>query len=121
DGGMGGGGGGGGGTKRRGRPVGGRGPASGDRGGRRGLRVGDLLRPADLPARLFEARRHYEHLCRGAGRPTEVDWDRLVADLTGFGHRLGSRIVDTSLVLHPAMPRPSPALSHAPQPTPPAP
>src|SRR5262245_11873188 len=76
------------GEKKIGTTLRGIGPAYEDKAGRRGLRVGDLLRPADLPARLFEARRHYEHLCRGAGRPTEVDWDRLVADLTGFGDRL---------------------------------
>ena len=44
------------------------GPAYEDKAGRRGLRMGDLLRPAALPERLEEARRHYEQICRGAGR-----------------------------------------------------
>src|SRR5438876_5640622 len=48
------------------------GPAYEDKAGRRGLRVGDLLRPADLPGKLSEARRHYEQVCRGAGRAGEV-------------------------------------------------
>jgi adenylosuccinate synthase len=76
------------------------GPAYEDKAGRRGARVGDLLRPADLPVKLAEARRYYEQLCRGAGRASEVDWDRLIDDLAGFGERLEPRIADASLVLH---------------------
>ena len=53
------------------------GPAYEDKAGRRGVRMGDLLRPAALPERLQEARRHYEQICRGAGRATDVDWDKL--------------------------------------------
>jgi adenylosuccinate synthase len=75
------------------------GPAYEDKAGRRGVRVGELLRPADLPGKLAEARRHYEQVCRGAGRALEVDWDRLASDLTGFGERLRPRIADASLVL----------------------
>ena len=76
------------------------GPAYEDKAGRRGARISDLLRPTDLPVKLAEARRHYEQICRGAGRAPEVDWDRLVDDLAGFGERLRPRIVDASLVLH---------------------
>jgi adenylosuccinate synthase len=76
------------------------GPAYEDKAGRRGVRLTDLLRPADLPPKLAEARRHYEQICRGAGRTPEVDWDRLVSDLAGFGERLRPRIADTSHVLH---------------------
>jgi hypothetical protein len=44
------------------------GPAYEDKAGRRGLMLGDLLRPAALPDKLAEARRHYEEVLRGAGR-----------------------------------------------------
>jgi adenylosuccinate synthase len=81
------------------------GPAYEDKAGRRGARVSDLLRPADLPVKLAEARRHYEQICRGAGRAAEVDWDRLLDDLAGFGERLRPRIADASLVLHREMAR----------------
>jgi adenylosuccinate synthase len=81
------------------------GPAYEDKAGRRGARVTDLLRPADLPVKLAEARRHYEQICRGAGRAAEVEWDRLVDDLAGFGERLRPRIADASLVLHREMAR----------------
>ncbi len=67
--------------------------------------MGDLLRPEALPERLREARRGYEEICRGRGVATEVDWDRLVEDLAGFGERLRPRIGDTSLVLHREMAR----------------
>jgi adenylosuccinate synthase len=81
------------------------GPAYEDKAGRRGLRMGDLLRPAALASKLDEARRHYEVVCRGAGREPKVDWDGLVADLTGFGRRLAPRIADVSLVLQREMAR----------------
>jgi adenylosuccinate synthase len=76
------------------------GPAYEDKAGRRGITLGDLLRPGHLPVKLAEARRHYEALCRGAGRAPEVDWDALALDLTGFSDRLRGFIKDTSLVLH---------------------
>ena len=76
------------------------GPAYEDKAGRRGLRMGDLLRPAALPERLQDARRHYEQICRGAGRAPEVDWDKLAGDLAQFGESLAPRIADVSLVLH---------------------
>ncbi len=76
------------------------GPAYEDKAGRRGLRMVDLLRPEALTAKLDEARRHYEQICRGAGREPEVDWTALVDELVGFGGRLGPRIVDTVAVLH---------------------
>jgi adenylosuccinate synthase len=76
------------------------GPTYADKAARRGLRLCDLLRPEALPGKLEDARRHYEQVCRGAGRAAEVDWDRLVADLQAFGERLRPRIADVSLVLH---------------------
>jgi adenylosuccinate synthase len=76
------------------------GPAYEDKAGRRGVRMGDLLHPAALPERLQEARRHYEQVCRGAGRAADVDWDRLASDLAHFGETLRPRITDVSLVLH---------------------
>jgi adenylosuccinate synthase len=93
------------GDKKIGTTLRGIGPAYEDKAGRRGVRVGDLLRPADLPDKIAEARRHYEQVCRGAGRLPEVDWDRLVTDLGGFGERLRPRIADASLVLHRDMAR----------------
>jgi adenylosuccinate synthase len=75
------------------------GPAYEDKAGRRGVRVGDLLRPEALPDKLRDARAHYESLCRGARRSPEVDWDALAADLGAFGERLRPKIADVSLVL----------------------
>src|SRR5438445_2617500 len=64
-----------------------------------------LLRPAALPGKLEEARRSYEELCRARGARAEVDWDKLFADLGGFGERLRPRIADTAAVLHREMAR----------------
>jgi adenylosuccinate synthase len=89
--------------RRGGRRIGttrrGIGPAYEDKAGRRGVTAGDLLRPADLPAKLEEARWHFEQIMRGAGATASVDWDRLVADLAGFGERLRPRIADVSRTL----------------------
>jgi adenylosuccinate synthase len=76
------------------------GPAYEDKVGRRGIRMGDLLKPGSLAGKLEEARRHFEEVCRGAGQKPEIDWDALVRDLVAFGERLAPRIQDTSLVLH---------------------
>ena len=73
------------------------GPAYEDKAGRRGIRMADLLRPAALPAKLAEARSHYEAVCRGFDREPAVDWDALVSDLIAFGVRLRPRIADVSL------------------------
>ncbi|MBN2369455.1 MAG: adenylosuccinate synthase [Vicinamibacteria bacterium] len=81
------------------------GPAYEDKIGRRGLRMGDLVRPAALADKLTEARRHYELILRGAGREPMIDWDALVKDLAGFGDRLGSRITDVARTLHVEMAR----------------
>jgi adenylosuccinate synthase len=88
------------GARKIGTTLRGIGPAYEDKVGRRGVRMGDLLQPATLPEKLAEARRHYELICRGAGRGPEIDWERLAVDLAGFGERLGSRIKDVSVVLH---------------------
>jgi adenylosuccinate synthase len=88
------------GARKIGTTLRGIGPAYEDKAGRRGLMLGDLLRPAALPDKLAEARRHYEEVLRGAGRAPEVDWDVLHADLAAFGERHRSQIVDVSLVLH---------------------
>jgi adenylosuccinate synthase len=87
------------GSRRLGTTLRGIGPAYEDKVGRRGVRMGDLLHPATLPDRLSEGRRHYERLCRGAGREPTIDWDRLLADLVGFGERLRPRIADVAVVL----------------------
>jgi adenylosuccinate synthase len=88
------------GSRKIGTTLRGIGPAYEDKAGRRGVTSGDLLRPATLPAKLEEARRHYEQVLRGAGRTPDVDWDRVIADLGVFGERQRSRIRDVSLVLH---------------------
>ena len=88
------------GARKIGTTLRGIGPAYEDKAGRRGVTLGDLLRPATLPDKLAEARRHYEQVLRGAGRPPDVDWERVVAELAAFGDRQRSRITDVSLVLH---------------------
>jgi adenylosuccinate synthase len=88
------------GARKIGTTLRGIGPAYEDKAGRRGVRIGDLLRPQGLPAKLAAARQHYETLCRGAGCPTEVDWDRLAGDLAAFGERIGRRIADVTAVLY---------------------
>jgi adenylosuccinate synthase len=75
------------------------GPAYEDKVGRRGLRLGDLLRPEAIALKLEDAQRHFEHVCRGAGRSVALDWDALVADLAAIGERLRPRIKDASLVV----------------------
>ena len=87
------------GARKIGTTLRGIGPAYEDKAGRRGLRMADLLRPSVMPAKLEEARRCYEEVCRIRGRPPEIDWDQLVRDLAGFGERLGRRITDTTVVL----------------------
>ena len=88
------------GARKIGTTLRGIGPAYEDKAGRRGIMMGDLVRPETLPAKLEEARRHYEQVFRGAGRSPDVDWDRLYQDLAAFGERHRRRIGDVSLVLH---------------------
>jgi adenylosuccinate synthase len=88
------------GARKIGTTLRGIGPAYEDKAGRRGIMMGDLLRPATLPAKLEEARRHYEQVFRGAGRVPDVDWGRLYEDLAAFGERQRRRIGDVSLVLY---------------------
>jgi adenylosuccinate synthase len=88
------------GSRKIGTTLRGIGPAYEDKAGRRGVTTGDLLRPSALAAKLAEARRHYEHVMRGAGRAPDVDWDQVILDLAAFGERHRGRIVDVSLLLH---------------------
>jgi len=88
------------GERKLGTTLRGIGPAYEDKAGRRGIRMGDLLRPELLHEKLSFPRKHYEQLCRGAGVAPDVDWDQLVVDLTAFGVRHKARIADVSLVLH---------------------
>ncbi len=87
------------GARKIGTTLRGIGPAYEDKAGRRGIRMVDLLRPNTLASRLQEARCHFEVVCKGSGAEPGVDWDALIADLTAFGERHRSRIVDVSLVL----------------------
>jgi adenylosuccinate synthase len=87
------------GARKIGTTLRGIGPAYEDKTGRRGITMGDLLRPQALPEKLAEARRHYEQKLRGAGRAPDVDWDAVIEELTAFGERQRARIVDASLVL----------------------
>ncbi len=93
------------GSRALGTTLRGTGPAYEDKVGRRGVTMGDLLRPDSLPDKLAAARRHYENILRGAGREPEIDWDGVVAELVAFGERHRSRIKDASLVLHQQMAR----------------
>jgi adenylosuccinate synthase len=77
----------------------GTGPAYEDKAGRRGVTMGDLLRPASLGDKLTAARRHYETVFRGASREPEVNWDEVVSELRAFGERHEDKIKDASLVL----------------------
>jgi adenylosuccinate synthase len=88
------------GARKIGTTLRGIGPAYEDKAGRRGIMMGDLVRPQTLPAKLEEARRHYEQVFRGAGRAPDVDWERLCGDLAAFGERQRRRVGDVSLVLH---------------------
>ena len=88
------------GARKIGTTLRGIGPAYEDKAGRRGVTLGDLLRPATLPDKLAEARRHYEQVLRGASRAPDVDWERVVGELQAFGERHRSRITDVSLVLY---------------------
>jgi adenylosuccinate synthase len=88
------------GARKIGTTLRGIGPAYEDKAGRRGVTLGDLLRPETLPDKLAEARRHYEQVLRGASRQPDVDWERVIADLVAFGERHRLRITDVSLALH---------------------
>jgi adenylosuccinate synthase len=93
------------GSRRIGTTQRGIGPAYEDKAGRRGLRLGDLVRPESIPGKLEETRRHFEQLCRGAGRTADVDWDALVAELVEIGARLRPRVGDSAAALHREMAR----------------
>jgi len=88
------------GARKIGTTLRGIGPAYEDKAGRRGVTLGDLLRPRRSRTSWPRARRHYEQVLRGAGRAPEVDWGRVIAELSAFGERHRTRITDVSLALH---------------------
>jgi adenylosuccinate synthase len=88
------------GTKKIGTTNRGIGPAYEDKAGRRGVRMGDLLRPDSLKERLGDARAHFERIRCGEGRDTSVDWGALEEQLLAFGERFRTRITDVSAALH---------------------
>src|SRR6185369_5545580 len=69
------------GARKIGTTLRGIGPAYEDKAGRRGLRMADLLRPSAMPAKLEEARRCYEEVCRIRGR--EPDRERVLRAVRG--------------------------------------
>ena len=90
------------GSRKIGTTLRGIGPAYEDKAGRRGITMGDLLRPAALPDKLAEARRHYEQVLRGAGRAPGRRLGRVVADLAGV--RRAAPLADRGRLARPAPP-----------------
>jgi adenylosuccinate synthase len=70
------------------------GPAYADKAARTGIRLGDLARPAYLRARLGLVLPGVNRTLAHFGQPA-LDLEGLVEQATGWGERLGSRIVDT--------------------------
>ena len=70
------------------------GPAYADKAARTGIRLGDLARPGYLRARLGLVLPGVNRTLAHFGQPA-LDLEGLVEQATGWGERLGSRIVDT--------------------------
>jgi adenylosuccinate synthase len=77
------------------------GPAYADRASRGGLRVGDLVRPERLAARLAQLVGEKAPLLRAFELP-ELDADALRVELIALGERLAPAIADTGSVLREA-------------------
>jgi adenylosuccinate synthase len=78
------------------------GPAYADKAARTGVRLGDLRRAGYLRARLGLVLPGVNRTLAHFGQPA-VDLDSLVDQATGWGERLGSRIVDTLPVIREAV------------------
>ena len=70
------------------------GPAYADKAARSGIRMGDLLRPYYLTARLAQALAKANRTLAHFGAE-ELDADQLLGQATAWGEQLASRIVDT--------------------------
>jgi len=78
------------------------GPTYADRASRSGIRMGDLLDPAILRARLAQVLPERNRLLADAGEPA-IDLEALVTEAAGWGDRLRGRIVDTALLVQDAL------------------
>ena len=70
------------------------GPAYADKAARSGIRMGDLLRPYYLAARLAQALAKANRTLAHFGAE-ELDADQLLGQATAWGEQLASRIIDT--------------------------
>ena len=79
------------------------GPAYADRAWRTGIRMGDLLDPAGLAAKLDRVLPERNRvLTETFGQPA-IDRDALLAEAVGWGERLREQIVDTTLLVQDAL------------------
>jgi len=92
------------GEARLGTTLRGVGPAYADKAARRGLRVGDLYRPASLPARLQANLRPSNDLLRLHGLPP-VDGDELLARLQAIAGCLEPHVADTVRLINDSVDR----------------
>ena len=70
------------------------GPTYADRASRAGLRLGDLVRPEQLQARLAQALEEKNLFFRAAGEP-ELEFQPLHSQMLEFGRTLGPALTDT--------------------------
>jgi adenylosuccinate synthase len=79
------------------------GPAYGDRAWRTGIRMGDLLDPRLLRARLAPALAEKNALLTGAYGGEPFDFDDVYRDALGWGERLADKITDTTAIVQRAL------------------
>ena len=79
------------------------GPAYADRAWRTGVRMGDLLDPKVLRARLAKVLPERNATLEGTFNLPPFDLDTLVAEATDWGEQLASQIVDTTLLVQDAL------------------
>src|SRR3990167_6072435 len=76
------------------------GPAYEDKGGRRGLRVGDLLDPDQFRCLVEMGVREKQVALRGRGSDLDLDPRQLADEYLAMGQRLRPLIVDTAVLLN---------------------
>jgi adenylosuccinate synthase len=79
------------------------GPAYADRAWRTGIRMGDLLDPDGLRARLGRVLPERNRMLRETYGQATFDADELLAEATDWGRRLREQIVDTTLLVQDAL------------------